>query len=99
MTETTERDPESRTCPHCGRPSAPNARPSDHRCGPCHNFGVEGVGPDGTLLVRAFDWLKNTRRDCEAAGTYDQAYRRWLQALEEQVHRRDRRESGRQSVT
>lgn len=87
------------SCPHCGRPSAPNAFKNDSRCGPCHNFGVEGIGPDGTLIVKAHDWFVNTRQNCERHDNYDGTYRAWLRALEEQVHRRDRREFGRQVVT
>ena len=52
------------------------------RCGPCHNFGLEGLSGYGQVVVSEpfEDWKARVSRDIERAGNMA-TYRSWLHAL------------------
>lgn len=70
------------TCPICKNPSAPNARPEDPRCGPCHNFGLVGMGKYGQMTVQMSfpDWLARVEADLMRADNME-TYACWLESL------------------
>jgi hypothetical protein len=69
-------------CPVCRRPSAPNHRADDLRCGPCHNFGLLEFTKYGNLVIQSefYEWLKKTAQELHEVNNME-SYMDWLRDL------------------